>query len=501
MYQPSDQEQILALHLNLQDWQEDFNLLRQNDLLDEGQFISFCKERGLPINGIVTGDPGDFHKRGWLTSDGLNYKGDVLFHPFRVYPLQQIYIANKPNWLTGSLDAEQIATTAQARNKVIDLCILLEPIYWQIITGRLQWSAELNLDEVESRRQEYKSKVLELIETFDVGLWQKVHTSLRVDAAKLDQNDELYLLLRLSNWDQRKKLKGDISNALWLRHIAEVVRRGFEEVHSVQWQEEDQAFGMWFAGGRKSTFGFERPLDNPIESKPYLTFNFGLFTGSAVRWYVEGDTEYYSIVYAISEPFKSGIELVNLRGNIESGKDNAALKVNDWLQEDKAFRRFSIISLDCDVPANIKFIKSQVGKNNIVGYVAAHKPDFEFANFTVLELAEIAAMIDEAKDISGMAVRDADWSSVHSGRAFEDKYKLVSARKPRSLKGREWGEALAAYATDHPNRSDTGEQRPFWEEIRNALQGRKADYDFQSEMLGFDPETFQVIELKPKQHD
>jgi len=491
----SNEDSIPDLQRYLQEWSKELDVLRQNHLLDEAQFISFARERDVPVTGLVTGDPGEFHKRGWLTSDGEDYKGELAFHPFRVYPLHQAVRANNPGSLTGSPTSDGFGTAAQVRNKVVDLAILLEPVYWPIVTGQLRWPGDYDQEEFKAHRQEYKQKVNQLIKTFDKDLWQRVHTSLRLDAAKIDENDELYLLLRLSNWNQRKKLIGRVSLALWFRHIAEVIRRAFEEAHSVKWAEEDQAFGAWSPGGRRHFYGSERPLDDVNNSKPYLAFSFGLFTGSAMRWYVEGDTEFHSILHIIPDPSKMGVELINLRGNIGSGKDNTALKVN------KKHRRFSMISIDLDVKENVKFIKRQVEQGNIVGYIAAHKPDFEFANFTVEELAEVVAGLDESYGKPGEVVRNAEWKDVHNGRAFEEKYMSVSVRKPRGLKGKEWGEALAAYADVHPNRSDSGSERPFWTEIRSALQGRVASYDFQQESIGFDPETFQQIDLRLKRND
>jgi hypothetical protein len=249
-------------------------------------------------------------------------------------------------------------------------------------------------------------------------------------------------------------------------------------------------------GGRKTVFGSERPLDDELRSKPYLAWEFGLFTGSVVRWYVEGETEYYAILHTFLDPPKSGIELVNLRGNLAAEKDNAALKLRDWLREDKALSRFSIISFDSDAPANVKAIRRQVDKQNVVGFIAAHKPDFEFANFTIQELAEVAARIDEASGVSGDIVRNADWTGVSSAKAFEERYKAISARRPRGLKGEKWGRELAAYAGKHPNRSDDGSERPFWREIGVALRSRITHYDFQKERFRFDRETFELVDLQ-----
>ncbi len=414
------------------DWLDDLGMLRQNHLLDEGSFLSFAKDRGINVGGVVTGEPGIFHEQGWLTSDGDDYDNRPQFHPFRIYPLHQTLQAFREDQKLFDLlvqdrearimqqervvwpDTAALDQTAYARNSVADLAILLEPIYWPRITGYSRRPAGVSRQDYQHLEDQYRLKTVELVQTLDVVLWGQTHTSLRVDAANLDQNDQLYLLLRLAKWDQRQKLKGRISGALWLRHIAEVIRRAFEEVHSVQWLEEDQAFGMWHRNGRLWTFGSERPLDDETRSTPYLAWDFGLLTGSIVRWYVEGETEYHAIRQVIPEPAKANIEIVNLRGNMQAERDNVALKLGEWLKEDKAHKRFSMISFDLDVQANVRTIRRQIEQNNIVGFIAAHKPDFEFANFTIQELAEVAARIDEAHGSQGDAIRQSDWSSVKS---------------------------------------------------------------------------------------
>ncbi len=390
---------------------------------------------------------------------------------------------------------DHVGDAAHQRNKVVNLAIMLEPIYWPRITGILNRPGSYSEARHQAVLDGYQGKVLGLVKAVDVTVWERVHTSLRIDAAKMDRNDELYLLLRLANWRQREKLQGRVSGALWLRHIAEVIRRAFEEIHGVQWLEEDQAFGNWYRNGRTFAFGSERPLDDEEKSSPYLAWNFELLTGSVVRWYVEGKTEYHAIRQVIPEPAKAGIELVDLRGVLKDDKDDIALKLGEWLKEDKAHRRFSIISFDLDVAANAKTVRRQVEQNNVVGCIGAHNPDFEFANFDVQELAEIAAQIDEAHNCSGDAVRQADWSGIARGKAFQEKYISVSARKPRSLKGEEWGKALAKYADEHPTHNDRSE-RPFLQELRAALMARVANYDFHAERMSFEPVSFKLIDLK-----
>jgi len=462
-----------------EEWAQDLEMLRQNRLLDESAFITFTRDRGVAVSGVVTGDPGNLHKRGWLASDGLDYRGP-LFHPFRMYPLHCI------------LDKGE---DGRESNQVADLAVLLEPLYWPRITGRRSYP--LGRSESDFTLRQYRRKTARLVDTLDPNLWRNIHESLRLNAAWMDDNGELYLLLRLANWKQRERLKGRIAGALWMRHIAEVIRRAFEKVHAERWPEEDDDdFGWWPSGLRTRLFGSERPLDDTLQSKPYLAWEYGLFTGSSVRWYVEGNTEYYAILHALPEPSKIGIELINLRGVIGADRDNIALKLGDWLKEDKAFRRFSMISFDYDVAQNVKAIRRQVEQQNVVGFIAPHKPDFEFANFTLQELVEVAAGIDEANGSSGEAVRNGDWTGIVNGRAFEERYKEISAREPRGLKGKAWGEALAAYADKHRNRPDNGSERLFVREIQAALLGRIAHYDLQKERFGFDHDTFEPIDLR-----
>ncbi len=498
-------------HQIIEEYTDELGLLRQNRLQDEGGFIRFSSERGISVWGIITGDPGDFYRRRWLSSDGTNYNGGPLFHPFRMYTLFKILEACKLNIATSSTinrdsligliecalslmqNVEQIGEMTSQWDQVVNLAILLEPIYWPKITGHLSISGIMNEENFKKHRECYRDKIRQLVVSLNSTDWRKIHESLRFDAANIDDNGSLYLLLRLSSWSQRERLKGHIAGALWFRHMAEVIRRAFEDFTSEKWEEEDQAYGMWSHGVRTNIYGSERPLDDELHSRPYIALYHRLFTGSVIRWYVEGDTEYYAILKILPELSKIGVELVNLHGNIATSKQNVALKLRDCLKEDKALRRFSMISFDTDVAANVKLVKRQIKQKNIIGFIAAHKPDFEFSNFTIYELSDIAAKIYETGGFSGKVIRNANWSGVDCSRIFEERYKKFSAKHPQSLKGKEWGEALASYALEHPHREDDGSERPFWREIRVALQSRVANYDFQKDHYEFNPVTFELI--------
>ncbi len=490
---------------------EETDFLRQNRLLDEEAFNNFAKDRGVGEVGVGSGDPGEFFRRGWLRADYVDENGKPYFHPFRIYPLQRLQadlrrvavgmhvspesMDNDSNFELNEL-TRSISERSAEWNHHIDLLVLLEPAYWQGIIDRHSYLSRVSWEEYLDKQKVYRAHVVELIRCMNPAYWEQVHESLRWAAEQLDPNGGLYLLLRLGSWDSRRRLKGHISGSVWLRQIAEVLRRAFEEEgEDIKWPEEDEGFGQWFSDERRRLYGNDRPLDHPLESKPYVALEFGVFTGSVVRWYVEGDTEYFAVSAILPKAEKGGIELVNLRGSIEGERSNAPLRLADGLKQDCAQRRFSIISFDTDVKENVKVIRQQIDQDNVVGFIAANEPDFEFGNFSLSELVEIAARLDEESGCSGDVLRNEDWSGITSGREFERRYTELSARKPRSLKGKEWGIALSRYAEQNPNRSDTDEYRLLLLSIDAALQSRVANYDAQVKHFRFDPTTFKLTRV------
>lgn len=513
---PEDSEKAHSPDLGglRREWDEQLSRCRQNALMSEAGFIRFARKLGAGVRGITTGDPSRFHRLGWLEADGESPGGGLLFHPFRLYPLYRILHGSSirlffatPAEREGLLalveqlephlpDPDRLSEVARSWNRVVDLAVLLEPAFWPVIVERRRWTAKLPEKDGLAALDEYRESAEGLVRRLDQTTWRGAHETLRQYAHTVDSNDRLYLLLRLSPWERRERLEGPVAAALWFRHIAEVIRRAFEEVHDVQWLEEDRAFGQWFSEARRRIFGAERPLDSPLAARPYLAEEFGLFTGSVVRWYVEGNTEYSAVKELLPGHHVGGIELINLKGNVKQEKDNIALKLSDHLHEDRATRRFSLISFDTDVPENTKAIRRRVEAGDVVGLVFAHTPDFEFANFGVQELVEVAARMDDASGASGAPLREGDWGGVDGGRAFAARYSELSARGPRQLKGSEWGRALADYAAEHPERGDNGERRPLWDAVEAAIRCRGASYDAHRESLRIDPTTFDLVKAE-----
>ena len=493
-------------------WADDLESLRQNSLLTESNFLTFTRERGVPVCGVCSGEPSDFSDRGWLPFDGQYDDGTRLYHPFRIYALYflleacDLHISK-----VSSLHPEEMLSLvaqvlencipndtafqqlADGYNRVVDLAILLEPIYWPSISGWTSSSAWLTEDARNARLAEYKEKVRKLLLLLDPEEWKKIHERLRHQSAIIDDNDDLYLLLRLSRWNRRERLKGKIALALWIRHIAEVIRLGFADICAEKWDEEDQAFGMWHPGGRKAFYGTDRPIEEAAIARPYLAFHFGFFTGSVVRWYVEGETEYFAITEVLPDAPLEGIELINLRGNLASEKQNIALKLNDHLEEDLKLKRFSIISFDRDVPTNVRTIQRIIEADKVVGLIAAHQPDFEFQNFSLAELVEVIIRIEVQAGGDSEVIRRVDWSGIRNGQALDDRYRGIEQKKHQNLKGERWGRALAVYAQDYPYLPDNPSiLRPFWREINAALRSKMANYDMQKATFTFNPRTFKA---------
>jgi hypothetical protein len=117
------------------------------------------------------------------------------------------------------------------------------------------------------------------------------------------------------------------------------------------------------------------------------------------------------------------------------------------------------------------------------------------ANFAVVELVEVAASIDESFGFSAAVLRSADRNSVIAGKDFETQYRRLSVRRPPSLKGEEWGRALARYAIERPARSDDGRERPFWRQLRAAVNSWNSSYDAHREHCKVDPPTVNIVDL------
>gem|GEM_PF-860730 len=504
---PSGPEHIAEIREQSGCWDQ-LPAIRQNQLMSETMFLRFVRERGIPVGGLASGEPRVFADLGWLSVDGLDIEGAPAFHPFRLLPTHQMlsgYDAKAirtPIWdsdaygrqirevLESTPKGVKVLTQAPYWNRVSDLATLLEPLYWPRITGKSKRSIHLSFEQYREHRSAFESNILDYLRTLDVYQWRQVHEQLLYMSAELDQNPTLYVLLRLSKWRQREALKGSISGALWIRHIAEVIRLGFEAAHEEPWpSEEDECQGHFFDGVRKLIFGAERVFDNPLKTRPFLVQEFGLTKGSSLRWYVEGQTEYAAFRTLVEEPELYGIEIVNLKGQIKEGGGDVTMKLVGMLAEDCMQHRFSMLSLDADVAANKKAVRKHIQEGRLVGSVAWHDPDFERANFSLPELFQIKARLDVSEDAAMQSFEGTDHINQEEPDDLEAWYRHL--RKERAFKGEGWGQALAEYAGEHPRMSN-GNLRPMIEQVRVARQVWAADYAAHRRNFQLDPDTFRI---------
>jgi len=145
----NDRARLLTTDFNkyLKRWSKDLELLRQNELLDESAFISFARDRGLILTGIVKGEPSQLHAHGRLLADG-KLGSTLLFHPFRFYVLHHALSDARHLW----------PASIREWNETAELAILLEPIYWPEITGHLKYEP----GDHELHMTRYKRKLLRL---------------------------------------------------------------------------------------------------------------------------------------------------------------------------------------------------------------------------------------------------------------------------------------------------------------------------------------------------
>ena len=499
---------ITEIHRLFKENLEAYSKLNQNDLISESKMIRFTKDRGIAVSGVVTGDPSRFVELGWITNDSVN----GFFHPFRMYPyLKAIKLCELKVTPTSSINRdsfrdflsrvseflpslEEIAAEVSLADSISCLAILLEPIYWPKIINKTKMSISnySSVEEFEWEIKPYKERILAFIRSLDIETWSSYHERLRIEAAKLDNNHELYMLLRLAPWNKRERITGNIGGALWLRHIAEVIRLAFEEVHRVQWVEEYEAFGIWRKDTKTRLYGSERPIENGLITRPHLAFEFRLHTGSRIRWYFEGETEYQAAAYVLPKAALAGVEFINLKGVFKENA-NAPMRLEDHLKNDRELKKFSFISFDGDVSRNMSFFRKQIEKGNIVGYINVNNPDFEFENFTLDELIEIAIKLDEKLGFNSEGLRIGNRQHISTGKAFEKYYQEHSARKI-SLKGKDWGEALADYALDNPLKEDIQQRRTFLTTVDWILHARSVRYDYQRDHFEIDPNNFEIKE-------
>lgn len=529
---------------------------RQLGLRGESDFIGWVRKLKLEAwSGYPMGDAEKLWLKGWLRADeavqrhrkessrvkppievttlgrSLNelqepasdpYRFDLRFHPFRLLPLKELldmmdwrlsrmsifypegvvkyageHVARFNDWTNDPRFLERLNWW----NGIADLAILLEPLYWPLITSRTSGhliTARQNPEsEFGKMFSEYKTNALEVLRRIPKAVIATAHMELRIEAAKLDDNHELYLILRATNWQKRERIEGQLGCAMWLRHMAEVLRLGYDELYEDRLVHEDEAFGWWHEGARKWVYGSEYPLENIPEMVRRILPHWGITSSPRVRFYVEGETEEGALETGLEGFLGFGVEVVNLRAQ------GWGTWLKQELENDVAAKRLSLLMLDDDQVAGlsetearrrqdaIRALKAHAREELIVGMVFINSPDLEVGCFTIEELLKATTYYEEAAGFTDLEPLDATaFQDIQTGRAFEERY--CKLRMASSLKGKAWGAALMRVAFE----SDHEESNRLVHAWACAARGVNTDYEVQEKYYPIDPETLKNLEVQ-----
>lgn len=539
------------------DHMDELDNLRQLSFRGESDFISWARKLKLEAwSGYPMGDAEKLWLKGWLRADEavlrhrkqssrvkpplevttlgqpLNtpqkpakgaYRYDLRFHPFRLLPFMNLL--DMMDWRLSRMSifyADGVVKYAREHverfeewirdprflerlnwwNGIADLAILLEPLYWPSITrrtsGRVMIAAREDPKSAEGDMfGQYKGIALDILRRIPKALVATAHMELRLEAAKIDDNHELYLILRAANWQRRERIEGGLGAAMWLRHIAEVLRHGYDELYEDRLVHEDEAFGMWYEGAREWLYGSEYPLDNIREMTRRVLPHWGIASSPRVRFYVEGETEEGALEAALEGYLGFGVEIVNLRAQ------GWGTWLRQELENDVAAKRLSLLMLDDDqvedLPESearkrqdaIRALTAHARDSLIVGMVFINSPDLELGCFTIEELLKAIAYYEEAAGINDLEPLDAsEFTDIRTGRDFEERY--CKLRMARSLKGKTWGASLMRVAFESGN----GEASPLIHAWACAARAVTTDYEAQRTRSPIDPSTLKNVERR-----
>lgn len=453
---------------------------------------------------------------GGVFSKGKALRKDVqlYFHPFRFYVLYHIYrvfqsMVSSTQYLLYPEGAKTVAKREREHldqwtsskifaelfekwNKTSEIAIVLDPSSHAQVYNEIRWAFPDSKESFQNKLEIYREEIYEKLGNENLEELEVVRRDLCSDAEMIDANKTLHVLLRLTSWHRKQNLKGDIGASLLLLSMAEIIRRASEKSFDKELPEEDElGFGQWFNGARKLLYGSERVLDAPKSVIRDFLLGIGIDYGTKVRCYVEGETEFGALQYAIGDI--GGIELINLHGQVLENK-RKGLSFKDALRNDLTSRVFSFVIIDGDREDFVRALKKAAEEDIICGRFFISKPDFEFSNFSQEELVQIT--LDRAESI-GLDVPDEvsikkEMLSVNNAKDFFAALsKIAPALTNFCNKSEKWGEELMKYALIHKK------QCPMIEAAKLVLRAKDIKYNSMRDKYKINPQTGEMIERDP----
>jgi hypothetical protein len=462
-------------------------------------------------------------KRGWANiaqkSAAIQQSERLLFHPFRFYvlyhlqrilelhivPMQMLVssrgFARLLKIIISSFTRWSSSANAQgsilAWNDSVALAVLAEPFTYRGIFHSRRTSLGVDFKDQERLIAEHEKEVLQLYRDLPRESIDKSRLELASDAALLDGNRDVHIMLRLAKGKSRLDTRGKLGAATYLLTMAEMVRRATEAAYGIQLPEEDEiGFGMVPPNLKLRIYGSNRLYDGHRAAAREYMRQLGLDYRTRLRWYVEGDTEFGALKTVFGEREGETVQLVNLKGNF--GK-NSESGLRNSLREDLRDGTFSFVSLDSDRTDHVRVLRLAAQNDEICGLFFLHHPDFEFANFDLNELATILCKVALKMDglkIDPHALIQTASSAGNAKQLFQIACKAVHLS--RTKKDQVWGAALMEYTLENPIQNSSGKKRPIIEAIGNAMRSNAYSYQIMRKEYRVDPQNGQLVERQKR---
>ena len=477
----------------------------------KGDMFLYADERELPVKTTgysnAISDLEDIHP-------GIT----PLFHPFRCYVLYHMYNTLKLNFSSVqtllntkgfdqliSLHIERFNNWSSKKeaslllkywNYITSIAVISEPSVHRTIFNEVIWDISDSYESILERLKIIREKVINLFITIGEVHIEYYRDKICTDAEIIDSNKYLHLIIRLMKSNERKKLKGHISSAILFLTIAECLRRNLELAFQKEYPEEDECgFGEVFRDAKLLFQGSTRVLDgNRVVANQFLR-RFGLDYGIRIHVYVEGDTEFEVLNSEFST--NSSVLIINLRGQFKE-KQGKGVSFRESLRNDIKSKIFSLILLDGDVSDNYRAVKKAAEVDDICGMFFVSKPDFEFQNFKIDELTEIAFQLAVKKGLKEHSLNELkkDTSKAKSAKEFFKILHDISPFFSSITKGGNWGKELVKYAIKNPSGKEFGDEndRLINYVIRIIYNGFKVSYEVTRQKYKVDPESGKLIE-------
>jgi hypothetical protein len=443
---------------------------------------------------------------------------EPLFHPFRCYALYHIHRILKShftsiqilqntkgfdNLILWHIKAFNNFTSKPETSKLFNywntitsIAVISEPVAHQIIFNKVTWDAFYdNYDNIVNNLNKLHEITINLFLIIGEEPIEYYRKEICRDAEIIDPNKYLHLIIRLMKADERNKLKGHISSAILFLTMAECLRRNLEDAFRKELPEEDECgFGTVFRDTKLLLQGSTRVLDgNRVVANQFLR-RFGLDYGIRVNVYLEGETEFEALISEFNT--NSSILFINLKGQFVERRGKG-VAFRESLRNDIKSKTFSIILLDGDVSDNFRAVRQAAEADEICGMFFVFNPDFEIHNFSVNELAKVAAHIAQDK---GLEVPSLAQIKEHCAKATTAKefFKILYDLSPNfsSLsKGGNWGKALVNFAMKNPLSKEFGDKndRTINRVIKIIYHSSSSSYEATRQKYKVDPNTGQLI--------